>query len=94
MDSKLKCVFILPEDNNVVNGSAYTTAKNEESAVKTSVQASPKVYSTFHSIIQQELLSQFLHFYVKMGFSRVGNPKLRLDASGIRNYDSWVGYWL
>jgi len=42
MDSKLKCVFILPEDNNVVNGSAYTTAKNEESAVKTSVQASPK----------------------------------------------------
>lgn len=44
MDSKLKCVFILPDDATVVNGSAYTTAKNEESAVKTSIQASPKVF--------------------------------------------------
>jgi len=43
MDSKLKCVFVMPEDNSVVNGSVYTTAKGEESAVKSSIQSSPKV---------------------------------------------------
>lgn len=45
MDSKLGCVFILPEDANgiAMNGNEYSTAKSELPSIKQTLSSSPKI---------------------------------------------------